>query len=178
MAIQEDGDKDTPPAPWFEYLLPLAQLFQGDAEQSLSHSLPKLSCGTEHPLTLQQGRITQLLPGSCCPTAPGLDGCRYAESLCSHLRTRGGLSWHQHRLLGVRSFHSLLHTEEVTPFLGREEKITLWTDCCLAAPSKVACIIHSHQQQKAAAASSKHRQHLGGSAFMFQGSWTPQKKHL
>lgn len=130
-------------------------------------------------MTLGQGGISQLLSASCPHTAPGaegLDGCTCTKRLWSYLRTRGGLSWHKHRLSGVRSVLSLLHTEERTPFLVGEEKISLQTDCPFTAPSKVACITHGYQQQKAATASSRHSQHQSGSGFMFHGDLDSTEK--
>lgn len=49
---------------------------------------------------------------------------------------RAELRLWEHRLPGVRSVHSLLHTKEITPFLGKEEKITLWTDCPPLLPAR------------------------------------------
>lgn len=48
---------------------------------------------------------------------------------------------------------SLLHTEEITPLLRKEEKIVLQPGCPLNPPSKDACTTHGHQQQKAFTAS-------------------------
>lgn len=157
----------------FKYLLPLTQVFQGDSEQA--HPCP---CCSVAQSTLDPGA------GKNCPaavwvllTAPGaqgLDGCKCAKSLCFHLRTWGRLSWHQHRLLGVKSVHSLLHTGN-DPFSGKRKSLSqqIVPSLLPAKPPASPMATSSKRQPLPAQGTASTRV---GVDLCSTGSWTPQKK--